>query len=594
MKLKRSVLLAIIIVVVIAVSSVAYITYQNAEQRRMRAQQIEAWRKTLIIASISENVYFDPAKLTNLPAATILRQTYEGLVDYKGDTTEVTGLLATSWDISSDGTVYTFHLRNGVKFQDGTSFNATAAKFAFDRYVGVKKGLYYGSLSRIIDRVDAVDPLTLRITLKTSYGPFLSMLATLYMKIFISPTAINKNKTPDDPWAEKWADSHIVGTGPYTLASYVPGGDVTLGSFSDYWGGWTDKNFNRVVFRLVREASSQKQLLMAGDVDVAENIIHEDYPALNQTAGVMITVDTIHPSAKILLPMFTARPPLNDVRVRQAILYALDVGAINNAVYEGTAVRMHGPFTPGVFPGLGSPAPYINDYSPRDLAKAKALMQAAGYSMDKPVKMAATTLNTPDNLRFFQVVQSQLKDIGIDVDVQAVTVPERIARANDPKRMTEFYSYEGPTWYGDPDEIYINLHSSAFNPAGWNVVRYNNSKVDQLLDQARTLTNYNDRVKLYQQIEQIVTQDAPWGFVLAEGNYYVYAHRTSLKGRILNPINVRTLNIYGMWKEGLPPGQQSYSVDWNLFNVQSMASMVSFTYSVPSIPKNLIATTPKA
>ena len=160
--------------------------------------------------------------------------------------------------------------------------------------------------------------------------------------------------------------------------------------------------------------------------------------------------------------------------------------------------------------------------------------------------------------------------------------------------MTEFSSWLGPTSYGDPDEVYTLLHTSAWAPAGWNDPRYNNTKVDELLDKARTLTDYNERLKLYWEVERIATDEAPWGFVAVTGDYYTFAHRTSVKGRIMNPIHVRTLNIYGMWKEGLPPGQQSYSVDWNLFNVQSMASMVSFTYSVPSIPKNLIATTPKA
>ena len=147
----------------------------------------------------------------------------------------------------------------------------------------------------------------------------------------------------------------------------------------------------------------------------------DDYAALNKTQGVMISIDTTHPSAMRLLPMASYRPPLNDVRVRKAILYAIDTETIIKTAMAGLALPMKGIFPPGVFQGL--PGPYATIYT-RDLVKARALMQQAGYSMDKPVKMVVTINQEPASDRFYQVIQSQLKDIGINLELQDVTAIE--------------------------------------------------------------------------------------------------------------------------------------------------------------------------
>ncbi|MHB1415251.1 MAG: ABC transporter substrate-binding protein [Chloroflexota bacterium] len=437
----------------------------------------------------------------------------ESLVNYeKGSDGQykLVGVLADSWEASSDAKVWTIKLRKDIKFTDGTAFDAEAAKWNFDRIFTVKRGPQ-GRLP-VFASMDLMDAQTLKVTLEAPFAPFMDTLAKPLM---VSPTAVKKNDAGGDDFGMKWAHDHPVGTGPYTLENWVKGQQLTFLKNPNYWRGWDGNHMEKVIIQIVKEAATQRMMLETGDADFADGIAFDDLDAVSKAPGVEVEAEV---SPQLIHLMLRQKGPLKDKRVRQALQYAFDYDSFISGVFNGRAKTPRGPLPQGIF-SFDSSLPE----SKRDVAKAKQLLSEAGFAnggLD-----LVCQLIPPFGWfqpREGQILQQNLKELGINL-----TLDEKVDAAVFTKALQE--QEQGPDIYAwtynnslnDPDDNFRRMYRSDLPfPKGTNGTFYDNPRVDELIDQGVSTADSSKRLAIYKELQKIVLEDAPAIFV-AQPDYFV-------------------------------------------------------------------------
>ena len=354
---------------------------------------IAATRNDLIVGVRLEPPHLDPtAGAAAAIGEIVYANVFEGLtrIDRNG---KVKSSLATGWTISDDGKIYVFHLASNVQFHDGTPFSANDVKFSLDRArsensVNPQKGLF-----EPIESVDVVDPTTIKITLKRPTGSFLFNLGWP-AAIIVSSKSAETNKT------------NPVGTGPFRFSSWMKGSSVELVRNETYWGNAV--KLEKILFRVIADPSAAYASLMAGDVDA-----YPIYPApenLEQfRADKRFTVVVGNTEGKTIVAINNGKQPLNDVKVRQALAYAVDRNAVIKGAMFGIGQPIGSHFSP-TDPGyVDLTAQYA--YDPY---KAKALLREAGVA-DLKLRLV---LPPPEYARRGgEIIAQQLKAVGIDVEI---------------------------------------------------------------------------------------------------------------------------------------------------------------------------------
>ncbi|MGE5675636.1 MAG: ABC transporter substrate-binding protein [Mycobacterium leprae] len=323
-------------------------------------------KKELIYARGADATSLDPAVVEDGESAKVISQVYDNLVRFKPGTTEVMADLATEWNISNDGLTYTFKLRPGVKFHDGTDFNADAVKFSIDRQLtdDAKKNWPYADFTfGIVKEVKVVDPLTVQIILKEPNSPFLANLAMSIAAPIVSPTAVQK-------YGKDYGE-HPVGTGAFIFEKWDKDQQIVLKANPNYWGG--APKLERVIFKVTAKNEVRTDEILAGKVDIMDGIAPSDLTRLKGANGVTLLQQ---PGMNISYMSFrTDRAPFNDPKVRQAISQLINREAIVSSLYKGSATLANGAlpsWMPGYAPNV-KPLPY-------DVNKAKSLLKEAGYA----------------------------------------------------------------------------------------------------------------------------------------------------------------------------------------------------------------------
>ena len=503
--------------------------------------------KTLTVASYWEPLSIDPDHSLSGALACITRNAYEGLVRFNGSGTtenDILPSLATSWQLSADGKTWRFNLRQGVKFHDGTPFNASAAKFGIDRMLAYKGGPagFFGQ----IDHVDIVDDYTILLVLKEPSATILKHLATFFGYCFVSPSAVAAHNSTDDPLAKKWFTEHTVGTGPYQFVEWVRETRIVLKKFDDYWGGWDGKHVDRVVFLRVVEAGTQKLMIAKGDVDVAESIDIIDQLAFNATPGIQLVLSEKYSSGFYGLFNVVPGKPLSDVRLRRAILYALNYDVYWKNLQMGLGQRMLSMF--GSFQ-----TPYWTDLYryDRNLTKAKDLLAEAGYGPDNKLKLKAVySAGNEFRRKVFEQMRTDLLEAGIEVEISAQ--PDTLTFGQSAAGDYRFDIYvQGLYGCSDPDYALSNLFPSWMVPvSGWNLGRYNNTEFDQLVLAERGAVNVTERIQIFDRLQQIGMWEDPACIPFLEmPEESARLQRSWVKGRYYNPAMWRTIDVYRVWKE---------------------------------------------
>jgi peptide/nickel transport system substrate-binding protein len=492
---------------------------------------------TLTMADALQPSTLDIGIQYEVGALTAIRTVYERLVQYDKDTTNIAPELATSWENSADGKQWTFHLRKDVKFHDGQPFNADAVKFSFDRMIKLNQGPAW--MFTPIDNIEVVDANTVKFNLKTPYPAFLAALANTAGTGIVSPKAVKDHEVNGDA-GQEYLREHMIGTGPYKFVEWLHGDHLTLERNLDYWGGWPQKDgqpIDRVIIKYITEPATQRLLLEKGDIDVAYSLTISDLNAVSKEKGITLFSK---PSMMSTFVFFDVdRPPLDNVKVRQAIRYALDWDAIINKIMNGYAVQMQGP-VPLQLAGHDDTLPIPK----QDMEKAKQLMAESGVKTPITLEYLYET-GVEDRRMVGELMQSNLAPLGINLEVHTSPWETIWARVADKKQIADI-TLNGwwPDYADAQDYLYPMHHSSQWPPANVNIGFYKNPEVDSLLDKAMVEMNDNTRYDLYKQAQQIIYEDCH-ELDLYQKNMNI-AFRDRVKGFIFNPLYAEALNLYDM------------------------------------------------
>ena len=433
------------------------------------------------------------------------------IVDRNG----VAPALATSWDISADGKAWTFHLRKGVKFHDASEFDAQAAKFSINKAKTKTRGMMSAMSGEAryapqIKSVDIVDKYTIAVHLERPCGAFLENLSMFYL--ILSP----QSYSPEGRFAKP------IGTGPFILSSYSKR-RVELLPFKDCWRG--APKLDRVVIRLIPDPQALAMALEAGELDMVAgggggmSILYSDVKRLESDPRFRVYSGN---SALLEFIRFNStRSPFDDIRVRQAVNYALDRQAIIEAVFEGYGVPCKGPI--GYDASIRWTDPTIEG-CPYDPTKARQLLAETGWGdrdrdgiLDKMSKPFTVTLTFsafyPYESAMAEMIQYQLKQVGIRVKLQQLEMAAYMGSL-----MAGSYDFALQPSMGkgevNPDP-YLNMF---FHSKGvFTTMR--NRAFDQAFDQAMTTTDHEQRQQLYYKMQQIIMEEYPAAFLIhpAEG-----------------------------------------------------------------------------
>ena len=487
----------------------------------------------LVVGKAGDADNLDPAVTMTNNSWTVTYPAYERLVRFKVEdgrgSTEVEGGLATSWVTSDDGREWTFTLASGHKFADGTPVNAAAVKFSFDRLLQVAKGP--SESIGPISEIQAVDDATVKFVLKEPFGPFLAALAINGASV-VSPAAMTHEV--DGDLAQAYLSDHTLGSGPYQVTSWEKDQQIVMEPNPNYGG--PAPSFKKVVIKIVKEASARRLQLEKGDLDLVEDLPVDQIAALKSVPGVAVVDE---PSFQVTyLYLNNTHKPLDDVRVRQALSYAVDYQGIIDGILLGNGTQMRGP----VPVGLWGHDPDIMQFN-YDPAKAKALLAEAGVS---DLKLGYLYSKKDPNWESVGLVlQQNLADIGVTVELQDLAYPTMREHLN-----TGDFDIAAGNWtpdYADPSMFMNYWFDSKLHGLPGDRAFYTNPKVDELIRKAVNLSDDNERKKLYAEAQQIVVPEAPY-ILLFQTNYQV-AMRDDVKGFVYNPMTLQMFNFETMSKE---------------------------------------------
>ncbi|WP_391119597.1 glutathione ABC transporter substrate-binding protein [Psychrobacillus sp. L3] len=440
---------------------------------------------TLVIARLSDAESLDHQFMSTINAASITHgKIYEGLVG-RDKNAEIQPLLAKEYK-QVDDTTWEFKLREDVKFHDGTDFNADAVKKTFDRMLDPNVGSPKAALFKMVKEVKVVDDHTVQFLLSEPYSPLLSILASHEGGI-ISPKAIEKYgkeqiKEPD-------------GTGPFVFESWTPGQEIVLKKNESYWG--TKAKVDKVVFKVVPEETTRVSMLETGEAQIAEPL----------SVPMMETVEASKNSEVYRSEGFgteyigfnVKNEKLSDVRVRKAISHAVEMDSILKGVYNNVGSEANSLMGSKVF-GYN---PDMKTYE-YNLNEAKKLLAEAGYP--DGFEITLKTMDSRERINVAEVLQSQLKGIGIKLNIEVLEYGTFVEQVNAGNSEMFIISWRNAT--GDADYNQYNLfHTNSIGGAG-NTFFYSNKEVDGILDAARMEKDQEKRIELYAKAQKLEMDDA--------------------------------------------------------------------------------------
>jgi len=458
----------------------------------------------LVVGQIAEPKSLDPAAVTAVNDFRILVNLYDGLVRFQDGTLEVEPSLASDWEISEDGTEYTFTLREDVTFHDGTPFDAEAVKFNFDRMLDEDHPYHdtgpfpLAFFFSAIQETEVVDDTTVRLHLDEPYAPLLSNLA-YPTGLMVSPAAV----------AEHGEDfgRNPVGTGAFRFAEWDSNTRVVVEKNPDYWNGAPP--LEAVVFRPITDGNTRVTEMLAGGLDLMVEVPPDSLGVFREDPAFTV-YEQAGPHLWFLI-LNTREAPFDDKRARQAVNYAIDKIALVDNVLSGTATVATGPI-PAAFEWAYNeelePYPYDPD-------KARELLREAGAEgAEITFYVTEGGSGMLDPIPMGTAIQADLEAVGLDVSIETYEWNTFLGLVN-PGLEGKADMAQMAWMTNDPDTLpFLALRSEAMPDAGgFNSGYYSNPEVDALLEQARRGTDQSERARLYREMQAIVFEDAPWAFI---------------------------------------------------------------------------------
>ncbi len=506
--------------------------------RTARVLAAPAGKDTLVIATDLEVQTFDPHIVYD-NTVRITRGTYEGLVTLKGSTPEIIPRLATEWSSTPDAKQWTFKLRPHVLFHDRTPLSAEAVKVSFDRLIKINRGFAW-AFKTVVASVETPDAATVRFNLKGSDPAFLAKLAAVSGGLIVSAKAVSEHAKGND-LAQAWLKENIVGTGPYVIERWDRGQQVILRQFPEYWGGWKPNQFKHIVFKIVKETSTQRLMLERGDVDVATIVAPDMIDALEKRPGIKIEES---PTMRIFyIAMHSQRDPLKDVKLRQALSYAFDYEGARQAIFNGRLAPLNGPLPDNDPAHLSaSDKPYHFDLKRAKELLGQSIYPNGGFSLSLYLFEGDPTFR-----KAAEILQANLKELRIDVKIQEFASSVLLEKAGKPETAPDLLPVRNYPDYADSSSmISSTFGKDSWGTIGWNFSFYANDRVEKLLATANTTTDQSKRLQMFREAQRIIVAEAP--AILIGTLLNRIPVRANVQGYAFNPLLGNTLNLYEMSK----------------------------------------------
>ena len=459
---------------------------------------------TFVYGMPADHSILDPHVTCGWMAKMVNYQIYEGLVEidlHSADwPTKLKGQLAESWEISDDGTEYTFHLRQGVRFHDGTPFNADAVKFNFDRFLDKDAPQFsetayaYMDFIRMIGdikSVDVIDDVTVKITLN---GPNYEFLRTgmedCPQMYIISPTAIETHGNEGIPL-------NPIGTGPFKFVERDPTVSTTLERNEDYWGD--NAKVDRLIFRILEDPATRVNALLAGEVHAIQDPPWDEIESIVEE-GFVLTTNENAPTIWYL--SFNMRHPMmQDPRLRQAINYAINKEGIAEQILHGFGKPAHGMLNAGTY----AYDPDFVSYT-YDPDKARELLEEAGFGDGLDLDFDVMIYGTGELTEKW--IQRDLKKVGINLNLNKMEwlayLDKWVPGMPEDVHMNEMiWGEQTPRWTA------FGYRCDRVPPHGNNIGWYCNEDMDKLFQQALETADEAERAALYQQADSWIMQNDP-------------------------------------------------------------------------------------
>jgi len=466
----------------------------------------------------------DPAKIFLIENQTVAGHLYNGLVKYDQKTNNIVPDLASSWEISADGTVYVFKLKSGVTFHKGFGpLTSDDVKFSFERVLDPKGGSAYRGQFAAIKSIETPDPLTLKITTTAPAAGLLHKLTAFNQGWIVSRKAVTEI-------GDKYSMQPI-GTGPFVFDKWTPGNEARVIANKDYFEG--APGVNEVIFRVIKDETAAAIAIENREIDIFFALQQPDMIArMRKTKGVVVTERLANSTINLVLN--TTIKPLDDVRVRRAMAHAINRKALIDGYFKGTKNEASTVLTPAFVEYSDDVAKY-----PYDPAKAKALLKEAGLGSGFKFVITSVGLSPYDKIPV--PIAEDLKDIGIDASIQVL---ERAAYQQARSKGEIQSCITGLVGPPDPDSPLVSLYSTKSFPPGLNTSRYD--KVDDLLEKAATTTDAAARKAVYQEILKRTASDQPV-IPLYQDRLFL-AHTDAVQGLVQN--SLFTMQSYGVSLKG--------------------------------------------
>src|ERR1051326_3611745 len=458
----------------------------------------------------------DPRLTKNTSGFRVKDVAFNGLVAINPDYSAVPDL-AEKWENPDDKT-WVFHLRQGVKFHDSSSLSANDVKYTYESVLDQSFNSPARAFYLSVASVEAIDPNTVKFTLKDPFAPFLS-----YMDLAIVPQASgSKSDFGTKP----------IGTGPFKVDTWNTGDSIELSAFDGFYGGRA--NLDRVRVSVVPDNSARVVALESGDLDFVQSPLSpQDVSRVQSAGGSKLKVDRTPAAGYTYINLNTADPILSDKSVRQALSHLVNKQQIIDTIYKGIGQPANGPIVPGMW--AYSPDITSYDYNPD---KAKQLLDDAGWKVggdgirtrdgNRMSLVVRTHSEDPDRKQLIQVLQSEFQNVGIDATTNTVEFPALFQDVQDGKYQVVVIGWLN---LSDPDRATFRQFTIDGTA---NYGKYKNDQVDSLLKQARTTLDQTKARQLYTDAVKQIVDDAPYIFV--QYQEYIAMYTTKLQGYVVNPV----------------------------------------------------------
>lgn len=484
----------------------------------------------LIVAVGGDITSIDPPFSSGAPFQNeVITNLYDYLVEFGtrpdgrggvvGDLNSFAGKLAQSWSVSPDGTKVTFKLRPAAKFASGDPVTVQDVKSSYDRIFGVKA--VTAALTKMAavegaESIRVVDPQTIEFTLSKG-NPLLFGNMAQYGHGITQEKAVKAHAAPDDPWATRWLKTNEAGGGPFALERWTPGSEIVLRRNEHYWAG--PARVRQVVFKVVPEAATRTLLLRNGSVDIATGLPLQDVFALQGDPNVQVLS---FPSTIVkYLAMNMKTPPFDQVKVRQAIAYAVPYETILKEVVKGFGRQLKGLAPEGMLTADPSLWRYATD-----VARAKQLLAEAGLASGFRATLTVRA-GFPDDEQIAVWVQSALRPLGVDVAIEKLPLAGYTDRLR--KKEMGFFVHEWLSINNDPFYHYFWLAQ----PGCCNYGNYENPQVTGLIKEFMLTTDPKARAEASRKVQQLFMEDAAWVFLYQPD--VIFTLRKNVKGFVYWP-----------------------------------------------------------